>query len=122
MEYSVMTGNEKAARLFGEMDSLAASKILECLSPSEIAKLHKGMRRIGTRYNPFNPQDVEPELTVLELTEDYGKRHGIWREVPHNYFYKTGKAEDDTGSIQSMVKSNPDAVAQILGNWLREGK
>ncbi len=121
-----MTGYEKIAILLGELGSSASDAILDRLnlSTEELSKIRKAMlqvRSYGERaYDPFDPNQVNRELAVLEEFKRYGEMRGIYKEVPHDGLIKTSDSANQ--NFRSMAQADPEAFAKALGVWLSSDK
>lgn len=112
-----ISGLQKAAILLGELDRDASSAVFACLnlSDSERRTLTSAFKRLG-RYNPRDERQVLRENAVLREALDYGAAKGIFI-APRKGAGKTG-AVRSSGDIAHMAKTDPDAVAKIIKNWL----
>ena len=112
-----ISGLQKAAILLGELDRDASSAVFACLhlSDSDRKMLVSAFKRLG-QYNPRDERQVLRENAVLQEALDYGAAKGIFI-APRKGAGKTG-AVRSSGDITHMAKTDPDAVAKIIKNWL----
>lgn len=113
-----MNGFEKIAVLLGELGMEASENIVSRLhlSDGELAEIKKNLARLGP-YNPHDPYQVARENSVLEELKQFGMARGIYRDVPHDGFVKTGSAQNN---IFNMAQQNPEDIAMVLKSWLSE--
>lgn len=116
-----LTGVQKAAVLLGELYGASAQvKSLLGLTDEETAKLNKAFRDLG-HYNPDSSYQIKRETVVLEELMDYAAKNGIKIETaPKPARFRTGFIDKETEEVASMVQSNPDAVAKLLRDWLKD--
>ena len=122
-----MTGYEKIAVLLGELGNGASDAVLDRLnlSAEQLKKIRKAMKAVrgyGEKvYDPEDPAQVKRELNVLEELKSYGEMRGIYRDVPHNGLIKTsdGSAQQN---VAQMAAADPEALARVLGMWLKDEK
>ena len=112
-----ISGLQKAAILLGELDRDASSAVFACLhlSDSDRKMLVSAFKRLG-QYNPRDERQVLRENAVLQEALDYGAAKGIFI-APRKGTGKTG-AVRRSGDIAHMAKTDPDAGAKIIKNWL----
>ena len=112
-----ISGLQKAVILLGELDRDASSAVFACLhlSDSDRKMLVSAFKRLG-RYNPRDERQVLRENAVLREALDYGAAKGIFI-APRKGAGKTGTARS-SGDIAHIAKTDPDAVAKIIKNWL----
>ena len=112
-----ISGLQKAVILLGELDRDASSAVFACLhlSDSDRKMLVSAFKRLG-QYNPRDERQVLRENAVLQEALDYGAAKGIFI-APRKGAGKTG-AVRSSGDIAHMAKTDPDAVAKIIKNWL----
>ncbi|WP_315324623.1 hypothetical protein [Treponema socranskii] len=112
-----ISGLQKAAILLGELDRDASSAVFACLhlSDSERKMLVSAFKRLG-QYNSRDERQVLRENAVLQEALDYGAARRIFI-APRKGAGKTG-AVRSSGDIAHMAKTDPDAVAKIIKNWL----
>ena len=103
--------------MLGELDRDASSAVFACLnlSDSERRTLTSAFKWLG-RYNPRDERQVLRENAVLQEALDYGAAKGIFI-AQRKGAGKTG-AVRSSGDIAHMAKTDPDAVAKIIKNWL----
>lgn len=122
-----MTGYEKIAVLLGELGNGASDAVLDKLNLTgeQISKIRKAMKKVrgyGNKvYDPEDPTQVNRELAVLEEFKSYGELRGIYREVPHTGFIKTGD-ESAQQNLRNVASVDPQAIAKALSQWLNEDK
>ncbi len=115
-----MNGYEKIAVLLAELGNGAREAVLENLklTPEQLKKINAATKKIksydGKVYNPKDPQQVQRELSVLEELKSFGELRGIYRDVPHEGFIKTGNPSD----IRNQAMADPELIARALGQWL----
>ena len=115
-----MNGYEKIAVLLAELGNGAREAVLENLklTPEQLKKINAATKKIksydGKVYNPKDPQQVQRELSVLEELKSFGELRGIYRDVPHEGFIKTGNPSD----IRNQSMADPELIARALGQWL----
>ena len=113
-------GKKKAAILFGELDPSAAESVMDYLNADEKRMLLKAMRKLGTRYNPNNPDEVHDEIQVLETLERFGKIRNIYRDVVGERKAFEKKMSAPAAQIRNAIDNYPDQVASVLSAWLRK--
>ncbi len=117
----VLSGLEKVAILLAEIGPSFNSnydRLFEALhlSDDEMKKIRKAMKKLGT-YAPskvhyeIGMEQINREQTVLMETLDFGKRLGIFTEET-----KT----DTSNGVQNLVNQNPEYIANVLRNWLKD--
>lgn len=118
-----MTGYEKIAILLGELGTEASAPILARLNLNndELTKIRKSMKNLGGKYDPWNETQVARENLVLEEFKAYGELRGIYKEVPHASFIKTGESSAQHNA-REMAMADPEALAKVLGQWLKDDK
>lgn len=112
-----LSGKQKAAILIGELGLYTSDIVKQYLTDAEWSIIKKELKNMGTKYNPYNPVEVQRELQTLQEVEKFGKNLGIYKEVPH-YFQKTTK--DSSDKFANLVKENPNAIANVISSILRE--
>ncbi len=112
-------GKKKAAILFGELGS-AAEGVMDHLTPEEKRKLHKAMRKLGSKYNPHNELEVNDEVQVLETLERFGKVRNIYRDVASERKAFEKKMSTPAAQIRNAIENAPEAVASVLSAWLKK--
>lgn len=110
-------GHKKAAILFGELGSAAAG-VQDYLTPQEIKKLNKAMRKLGKKYNPYNSIEVNNEVQVLETLERFGKVRNIYRDVAGERKAFQKKMATPAAKIRNAINDYPEQVASVLSAWL----
>lgn len=114
-----LTGPQKAAILLGELDSSFLEYLKNFLTKKEYKKLAEEFAKLGANYNPENSFEVKRELAVLYELEDFGKKRGIYREVPH--FEKTTQnPQNNEKNFSDIIKNDPNSLANVLSKWLKE--
>ncbi|MBO5100328.1 MAG: hypothetical protein J6B63_03365 [Treponema sp.] len=118
-----MTGYEKIAILLGELGVSTSEAILNRLnlSTEELVKIRKNIKALGGKYNPFDENQVARENAVLEEFKRYGEMRGIYKDVPHAAFIKTGESSVQN-NVRNMAVENPEALAKVLSSWLSDKK
>lgn len=122
-----MTGYEKIAVLLGELGNGASDAVLDKLNLTgeQISKIRKAMKNVrgyGNKvYDPEDPAQVNRELAVLKEFKSYGELRGIYREVPHTGFIKTGD-ESAQQNLRNVAAVDPQAIAKALSQWINEDK
>ncbi len=111
-----LSGPQKAAILLGELDSSFLEYLKTFLTKKEFKKLTKEFFKLGVNYNPKDSFEVNRELSVLYELEDYGKKRGIYKEVPH--FVKT--TQNNESDFSDIIKNDPNSLAKVLSKWLKE--
>lgn len=101
-----LTGAEKAAVLFVSLGQDAWTDVAQYLHTEEIEKLRATLKDL--RYG-----HKEEVRVLLELAE-YGKKKGIWKEVPDD---KTDKVSD----IRNAAVEDPEEVAKVIATWIGNG-
>ncbi len=122
-----MTGYEKIAVLLGELGNGASDAVIDRLnlSAEQLKKIRKAMKAVrgyGEKvYDPEDSAQVKRELNVLEELKSYGEMRGIYRDVPHTGLIKTsdGSAQQN---VAQMAAADPEALARVLGMWLKDEK
>lgn len=108
-----LTGAEKTAILLGELGMALSDDILERvgLTDNEKKAINKAFKKLG-KYNPQSQYEARREVQVLQEVMNYGAYKGIL-PPPKPDFYQQKQQE-----VLGMMKSNPDAVANLLKTWL----
>lgn len=108
-----LSGAEKTAILLGELGMAISDDLLERVGLSEREKkaINKAFKKLG-KYNPQSRFEARREVQVLQEVMDYGAYKGIL-PPPKPDFYQQKQQE-----VLGMMKSNPDAVANLLKTWL----
>ena len=115
-----LKGEEKAAILLGELAN-AAPRVMDCLNKKEIRKLSKTMKKLGCRYDPWNPGEVKREVAVLEEAKKYGTYYGIYRDVAAEK-RRNESASGNSKVIKEIRNADVKDIARVLGAWITEDK
>lgn len=113
-----LSGYEKIAILLGEIGREASRPILDRLNlqTKQIKKIRKAMKKLGY-YDPNDFIQTSKEVSVLSEMVNYvmNKTHAIFKpKVSYNLQSQTEQ------EISSVIKQNPDAIANVLKAWLKE--
>lgn len=111
---------EKIAVLLGELGVDASDPILAKLnlSTDELSQIRKSMRALGSSYNPNDERQVAKENAVLEEFKRFGEMRGIYKDVPHTAFIKVGETATQN-NVRNLAAQDPEALAKVLGMWLK---
>lgn len=110
-----ISGREKAAVLFSELGPYVTEDMLKYFSTSELAKLRKTIKRLGSSY------DVDIENAVLEETARFGMMRGY---LPEDTLRRINQDVQIPVEKPNPVLSNPnvtsESLAKVLSMWLKE--
>ena len=108
-----LTGAEKTAILLAELGMALSDDLLERvgLTDNEKRAVNRAFKKLG-KYNPHSTYEARREVQVLQEVMDFGSYKGIL-PPPKPDFYQQKQQE-----VLGMMKSNPEAVANLLKTWL----
>ena len=108
-----LTGAEKTAILLAELGMALSDDLLERvgLTDNEKRAVNRAFKTLG-KYNPRSTYEARREVQVLQEVMDFGAYKGIL-PPPKPDFYQQKQQE-----VLGMMKSNPEAVANLLKTWL----
>ena len=108
-----LTGAEKTAILLAELGMALSDDLLERvgLTDNEKRAVNRAFKKLG-KYNPHSAYEARREVQVLQEVMDFGSYKGIL-PPPKPDFYQQKQQE-----VLGMMKSNPEAVANLLKTWL----
>lgn len=120
-----LSGVQKAAILLAELGPLLNDKYNEMmaylkLTPEEMEKIRHAMENFKP-YLQTEPKDIDEiyrEQAVLAEAINYGRRKGIFHAIPKDQLKNTHVKVEEKDEIAAMVRKNPDAVAQLVSQWL----
>ncbi|MBD5403546.1 MAG: hypothetical protein HDR54_04595 [Treponema sp.] len=120
---TTLTGAEKAAILFGELDYKARDSIMQYLKTDEIHLVRKILKKKNRIKITDYTRILPTELKVLEEVGKYGVNHRLSDVSPSlldaQRYAKLHENDDSKKFLKNLVK-NPNAVANVLSVWLKD--
>ena len=104
-----LSGREKAAILMSELGVKAGEGVADYLSTKELRTLSRQMKKLGDSYNLMS------DLQVLEETNRWGEMKGIVPRVLEKTVQQPAVSQNP---VAEAIKSNPEALAKVLSQWL----